>query len=119
MTLSVRYSIDYPACSVLLTFTFFVARIARSMNKRCRDFDVQAAVRAAVRGDHSLGAQNMLVGICAAGAVASARTLFAAYLVFGLMATIVPGSARPTSTGGNGEPAVRFAQRAEPRISVA
>jgi len=66
-----------------------------------------------------LGAQNTLVGICAAGAVASARTLFAAYLVFGLMATIALGSARPTAAGSDGELAVRIAQRAEPRIAIA
>ena len=64
----------------------------------------------------------MLVRICAGGdnprAVISARILSAAYLVLGSMAAVVPGSAGREPTGGDSEPPVRFAQRAEPRISI-
>ena len=65
----------------------------------------------------------MLLGICAGGgnprAVISAGTLFAAHVGLGLMAAVVPGSAGPKSTGSDREPALRLAQRAEPRISIA
>lgn len=63
-----------------------------------------------------------LVGICPGGgksrvAIAS-RTVFAANLALGLLASLTPGFGEPKSTAGDSETIERVAQRAEPRISI-
>jgi hypothetical protein len=79
-----------------------------------------------VGASHFSGRPNMsnmgVVRICPGGgncrAITLATIVFAANLAFGLLAGLAPGFEGPKSTGTDSPP-MRFAQRAEPRISVA